>query len=410
MTSIASPPWRRNLFAVTAATFIGFAGFTLVMPFLPLYFLQLGVTDVGQIALYSGLSLGVTPALTALLAPLWGRLADRFGRKIMVERSLLSFVVIMAAMAYVTEAWHVVALRVVQGFFAGYGALALAMAADTAPPGKLASAIGTVQVAQRLGPAVGPVLGGVIAEVVGLRHAFLVAAAFYAAGFVLVLLTYQEPLPEHAATTGEAPPSAAGRTTFRQLARLPHFALLTGVLFVLQFADRSFGPVLPLYIAAHGADTERVALVSGVLFSLTAGFGALGNLLCARWLHRVSARHLLVAGSAVGAAASLVFAATVWIPLLAVASAALGLGLGAAMTTVYTAAGSVVPVAVRGTAFGYLTSAALAGLAISPVVAGLLAGVSIRAVFLLDVLALVGLALVLARVMGRTPAAARRQL
>ena len=106
--------------------------------------------------MWSGLSLGVTPALTALLAPFWGRLADRFGRKIMVERSLVSFVVIMAAMAFVTQPWHVFALRVVQGLFAGYGALTLAMAADSAPKGQMAQAIGTVQTAQRLGPALGP--------------------------------------------------------------------------------------------------------------------------------------------------------------------------------------------------------------------------------------------------------------
>ena len=95
--------WRKNLFAVTAATFIGFTGFTLVMPFLPLYFQQLGVSDVGDIALWSGLSLGVTPAVTALMAPFWGRLADRVGRKIMIERSLASFVIVMAAMAFVTR-------------------------------------------------------------------------------------------------------------------------------------------------------------------------------------------------------------------------------------------------------------------------------------------------------------------
>ena len=98
------------------------------MPFLPLYFQQLGVTDVSEIALWSGLSLGTTPALTALLSPFWGRLADRFGRKIMVERSLVSFVFVMAAMAFVTKAWHVVALRALQGLFAGYGALTLTMA------------------------------------------------------------------------------------------------------------------------------------------------------------------------------------------------------------------------------------------------------------------------------------------
>src|SRR5688500_9329753 len=140
--------WRVNLVAVTAASFIGFTGFTLVMPFLPLYFQLLGVADVGEIALWSGLSLGVTPAMTALLAPFWGRLADRFGRKIMVERSLASFVVVMAGMAFVTEAWHVFALRAVQGLFAGYGALALTMATESAPRHRLAHAIGQVQTAQ----------------------------------------------------------------------------------------------------------------------------------------------------------------------------------------------------------------------------------------------------------------------
>ena len=83
-------PWRRNQTAITAATFIGFTGFTLVMPFLPLYFEQLGVRDPGQIAGWSGISLGVTPAVTAVMAPVWARVADRFGRKLMVTRSLAS--------------------------------------------------------------------------------------------------------------------------------------------------------------------------------------------------------------------------------------------------------------------------------------------------------------------------------
>src|SRR5262245_14039705 len=157
--------WRRNLFAVTAASFIGFTGFTLVMPFLPLYLQQLGVTDVGEIALWSGLSLGVTPGVTALMSPLWGRLADRTGRKIMVLRSLASFVLVFTAMAFVTKAWHIFALRALQGLFAGYGAMTLAMAADSAPRDRTAQAIGIVQTAQRLGPALGPVIGGTVAQI-----------------------------------------------------------------------------------------------------------------------------------------------------------------------------------------------------------------------------------------------------
>src|SRR3954463_9083756 len=184
--------YGRNLLAVTAASFIGFMGFTLVMPFLPLYFHLLGVEDVGQVAMWSGLSLGVTPALTALLSPAWGRLADRFGRKIMVERSLASFVVVMSAMAFVTRPWHVFALRAFQGLFAGYGALTLTMAADSAPEGRMAQSIGTVQTAQRLGPALGPVFGGTIAAIVGLRRAFFVTAACYAVAVVLVFFAYDE--------------------------------------------------------------------------------------------------------------------------------------------------------------------------------------------------------------------------
>src|SRR5256885_9980066 len=152
---------------------MGYTGFTLVMPFLPLFIGQLGVTDVGEVAMWTGISLGVTPGLTALLAPAWGRLGDRYGRKIMVERSLVSFVVLFAAMGYVTRVWHVLAVRAVQGLFAGYGSLSVAMAAESAPRDRMPSAIGLVQTAQRIGPGVGPIIGGALAGTVGLRRAFL---------------------------------------------------------------------------------------------------------------------------------------------------------------------------------------------------------------------------------------------
>src|SRR5262245_48519393 len=184
--------WRRNLAVLVAAVFIGFTGFTLVMPFLPIYIQQMGETDVGAIAMWTGVSLGVTPAMTALFAPLWGRLADRFGRKVMVLRSLASFVILMAAMGFARQPWHLFALRLVQGFFAGYGALCLAMAAESAPEGRMAQSIGVVQTAQRLGPALGPVIGGIVAASVGLRTTFLVTAAFYLVAFVLVAAVYVE--------------------------------------------------------------------------------------------------------------------------------------------------------------------------------------------------------------------------
>lgn len=391
------PDWRRNLVAVSAASFIGFTGFTLVMPFLPLYFHQLGVDDVGAVAIWSGLSLGVTPALTAVLSPLWGRLADRFGRKIMIQRSLVSFVVVMAATAYVTAPWQVLALRAVQGLFAGYGALALTMAADSAPPGRLARAIGTVQTAQRLGPALGPAIGGVIAQLVGLRRAFLVAAGFYAVGLVLVQVLYRD-VPRHP-TEDAADATRTGRVSFRSVRAFRNFVLLMGVLFALQLVDRSLGPILPLYVTDIGTPVERAPLVAGLLFSLVAGAGALGNTLCAWLLRRGTARDV-IAGSAAAAAVAMLACAllprlgAVWPAMLV-----FGVAIGAAMTATYTAAGEVIPARVRGTSFGFLTSASLTGLAISPMLSGFLAATSLTAVFVLDAGALVALAFVVRRLM-----------
>jgi DHA1 family multidrug resistance protein-like MFS transporter len=382
--------YGRNLFAVTAASFIGFMGFTLVMPFLPLFFHQLGVEDVGRVAMWSGLSLGVTPAMTALLSPVWGRLADRFGRKIMVERSLVSFVVIMGAMAVVTKPWHVFALRVVQGIFAGYGALSVAMAADSAPEGGMSQAIGTVQTAQRLGPALGPVFGGSIAALVGLRRAFLVAAACYAVALVLVFFMYDERITH--AHEAEAPGGAAS-VTFRNVLAFENFLLMAIVIFGFQFVDRSFGPVLPLFVGALGTPVARVAVLSGILFSIGAGTGALGHHVCATLLRHRTAAHLVVAASVMAAAGCAGYLVAPRMSWLFAATPVFGLAIGFGTTAAYTAAAGVIPPNVRGLGFGLMTTASLVGMATSPIICGLLASAAIRAVFALDAALLVALAL-----------------
>lgn len=377
---------RRNLFAVTAASFIGFMGFTLVMPFLPLYFNLLGVRDVGRVAMWSGLSLGVTPALTAMLSPLWGRLADRFGRKIMIERSLLSFVVVMAATAFVTRAWHVFALRVVQGIFAGYGALTLTMAADSAPEGRMAQSIGIVQTAQRLGPALGPVFGGAIAALVGLRRAFLVASAFYVAAVVIVFFLYDEAAIAHVAPPHPAvrAPHSTETVTFRNVLAFENFIVMAGVIFALQFADRSFGPVLPIYVGQLGTPASRIALVAGILFSIAAGAGALGHHYCAALLKRRTAPQLIMAVSLIAATGAAIYVWAHDIRWLFLATPLFGIAIGAGMTAAYTAAAHVIPAGARGAGFGLLTTASLVGMAVSPVVCGFLGASSIRTVFGLD--------------------------
>ena len=374
-------------------------GFTLVMPFLPLYLEQLGVTDVGEISLWAGVSLGVTPAITALMAPFWGRLGDRYGRKIMIERSLASFVIVMAAMAFVTRPWHVFMLRAIQGLFAGYGALALTMAADSAPKNQTAYAIGFVQSAQRLGPALGPVIGGVVAQAVGLRNAFFVTAAFYAFAFALVIFVFDET----GVVKTPVERQTQERVTFRSVLAFQNFLLLMVVIFAIQFVDRSFGPVLPLFVAALGASPASVTLLSGVLFSIVAASAAVGNNVCARLLKRESPRSVIAGACALaafGISGYLMTSSAWWLVL---PTLPFGLAVGAAMTAAYTAASAVIPAGATGVGFGLLTTASLVGLAVSPIVNGLVGAASLRAVFVVDAVILAALAILVKRLMITTP-------
>ena len=373
---------------------MGFTGFTLVMPFLPLYVRELGVSDVGDIALWTGLSLGVTPAITAVCSPLWGRVADRYGNKLLAQRSLLSFLIVMAAMAYVTQPWHLFALRAIQGFVAGYGVLMLSMAAQSAPRERMAQAIGAVQTAQRIGPAIGPVIGGILAPLFGLRRSFLVSAAVYALAFVILTVLYREQPRRTDHVKGEG-----GRVMFKNILAFENFLLLMFVIFGLQVVDRSFGPVLPLYLGELGYPSARVPLIAGVLFSVLAVSGALGHQLAATLLQRMTARAVIAAATLTGSAALALFAFAMTLWALVPAMAGIGLALGTALTAAFAAAGAVIPPHVHGASFGFLTSASLTGSAVSPVLSGLVGARSIRVVFVAGAVTLALLAIAVRRVM-----------
>jgi sugar phosphate permease len=229
-----------------------------------------------------------------------------------------------------------------------------------------------------------------LAGLVGIRRAFLVTAVFYAMALVLVFIMYDD----HA--IHETPPEDAerGRVTFRNVLAFQNFILMMVVIFALQFVDRSFGPVLPLYIEQLGVSHARVAIGAGILFSIMACTGALGHHICGRLLQRFPARAVIAgAAAAAGAGCALVGATSVlW--MIGVAAAILGIGIGAAMTAAFSAAGRVIPAGAHGAGFGLLSSASLVGMAASPFVAGFLGGTSLRTVFFVNValMAIVALA------------------
>jgi DHA1 family multidrug resistance protein-like MFS transporter len=159
---------------------------------MPLYIRELGVTDPGRIAMWSGLIAAATPAISGVLGPLFGRLADRFGRKLMLIRSLVGFVVIVAVMGLVTSVEQLFLARLIQGLFAGFTPMAMALASVSAPRDKVPVAISIVQSAQLLSVAVGPAAGGYVASHHGIRAAFFVTAGMCAVALVALIFLFQE--------------------------------------------------------------------------------------------------------------------------------------------------------------------------------------------------------------------------
>lgn len=373
----ASPAARRNLLVTVAMVFAVFTGFAFVLPFLPLFVRELGIAEPERAALWAGVLIGVAPLLAGLLAPVWGRLADRYGHKGIAVKALVAYVVILALCAVVTRVEQLLVLRIGIGLFGGIGPLGLAMATAQAPREDTGRAVGLVQAAQILSAAIGPLAGGILADVIGIRRTFLVTAALCALALALLLAFYEERGPsEHT--------KAAAKAGFGAVTALPGVVALLVVLFVVNFIGRSFTPILPLHLALLGLPESRLASATGVLisaYSLAAAASAWGL----GRLSRTRSPHGLLLGTLVGGA--LIVAPMALVPsyeLVLTLAVLLGLVAGGSLTLCYTIGGLMVPDGVRTTAFGFFSGAALFGGALSPTVAGLVAHLALRGIYFVD--------------------------
>jgi DHA1 family multidrug resistance protein-like MFS transporter len=370
--------WQRNVWALSLCVFIAFVGFQFFSPFLPLYVRELGVTDPAQIALWSGLLAAVTPAVSGLLAPLFGRLADRFGRKLMLIRSLAGFTVIIALMGLVTSVQQLFVMRFLQGLVAGFTPMAIAIASVSAPRDKVSVAIGRVQAAQLLSTAVGPMAGGLVASHLGLRPAFYVTSGLCAIALVALIMLFRESRPlEPAETRVRRRP-----TPLREFLRYPHFTVVIGLLVVAQFIDRGLSLLIPLQVA-HMPGVEAAA-TSGLIISVAAIGAAVSATAVARLAEGMAVGRLLLVQLLAGGAlcAGMAFANN-WIALL-VLRTLVALCLGGALTLAYSLGGMLVPAETRGAAFGWLAMGVQIGTAASPLVTGALAAVSIPSGFMVN--------------------------
>jgi DHA1 family multidrug resistance protein-like MFS transporter len=373
--------WRRNRLAINIAAALVFSGFTFVMPFLPLYVKELGVRGEAAIATWAGLCLTIAPLLASLLAPAWGRIGDRYGMKLMIERAVLALCVHWALLGFAQNVYHLLALRIALGLVGGFATLSMPLLVSSTPKEHMSQSIGILQTVQMISSAVGPIVGGLLADWIGIRKTCTVSAVMMAVALIMIDRLYKDTEP---VVSSSAAGAAERSISFRQAAAIPSFGVMIAVLFFVNFVERSFAPVIPLYILTLGTSPKNAAKTAGLIISLGLLAEAISALVLGNRMKRGSVRRLLLWRLSAGALACIPMGLVWETGQLAVLRVALGLLAGGCMVMIYTLGSLAIPRETRATSFSFLASASLLGAAAGPVVAGALTHLSIRAIFLFN--------------------------
>ncbi|MDX6022675.1 multidrug efflux MFS transporter MdtG [Scandinavium sp. V105_16] len=255
--------WKRNLTIAWIGCFLTGAAFSLVMPFLPLYVEQLGVTGHSALNMWSGLVFSITFLFSAVASPFWGGLADRKGRKIMLLRSALGMSIVMVLMGLAQDIWQFLVLRAVLGLLGGFVPNANALIATQIPRHKSGWALGTLSTGAVSGALLGPLAGGLLADSYGLRPVFFITASVLFLCFLLTLLLIREQFVPVAKKE-----MLHAKDVFSSL-KSPKLVLCLFVTsMIIQVATGSIAPILTLYVRELAGNVSNIAFISGMIASV----------------------------------------------------------------------------------------------------------------------------------------------
>ncbi|QGZ56952.1 multidrug efflux MFS transporter [Paraburkholderia acidiphila] len=369
--------WRRNLAVCVVGSFTTLVAMTLMLPFLPLYVEELGVRGHAAIVQWSGIAYSATFFTAALVAPVWGRLGDRYGRKPMLVRASLGMAITMSLIGMSRNIWQLVALRLLAGFAGGYSSGSTILVATQTPRHRSAWALGVLSSGIMAGNLIGPLLGGSLPPLIGLRATFWVAGATIFAAFIATCVFVKEaPRPPRVA-------QAAHKGGWSALPdKRPIVAMLvTGMLLML--ANMSIEPIITVYVATLVHDPARVTFVAGLAMSAA----ALGSIVAASRLGRMADRvgHAKVIVGALAVSAVLLvpqaFVTAGW--QLVALRFLMGVSLAALLPCIATVIRHNAPDHAAGSVLGYSVSAQFAGQVLGPLIGGFVGGhLGMRAVFL----------------------------
>ncbi|OIP91118.1 MAG: MFS transporter [Syntrophobacteraceae bacterium CG2_30_61_12] len=291
MAKSAHSTWQRTLRIMFVAQLITAVGFSVMFPFLPLYVKDLGSSTGLSLDLLAGLVFSSQAFTMMLASPVWGTLADRYGRKLMVERAMFGGALVLLAMAFVRTAEELVLLRALQGLVTGTIGAANALVAATVPRERTGYAMGLLQVALGAGVALGPLLGGVVADRYGYRTAFyLTSVLLLVAGFMVLFGVKEAARPVRAETSATA--SVARR--WRSILAAPGVMVTYLLRFVNQSGRVMFLPVLPLFIEQLMADAAVTNTFTGLVIGVAAASTTVSAVFLGRLGDRIGHAHILL--------------------------------------------------------------------------------------------------------------------
>lgn len=255
--------WRRNLLISWVGCFFTGASFSLVMPFIPLYIEQLG-TPKNQIELFSGLAISVTALASAIVAPIWGNLADRKGRRLMMIRAAVGMTFTMGSLAFVPNVYWLLFMRFMTGILSGYIPNATALIASQAPREKSGWALGTLATGSIAGNLIGPSMGGALAQWFGMENVFIITGSVLLITTILTIVLVKEDF-----TPIKKTEMASIKDIFAQM---ENFQVLIGLFItslILQIGITSISPILTLYIRDLSGNSSNVLFISGLIVSIS---------------------------------------------------------------------------------------------------------------------------------------------
>jgi DHA1 family multidrug resistance protein-like MFS transporter len=257
-------PWKKNLWVLWVSVLLCSSSLTMSVPFLPLYLLELGV-DKESINLWAGIVHSSAYLVGAIMAPFWGGLADKYGKRQSVIRAGIGIAIIYGCISLVQNQWQLIGLRLLHGFVSGFVPASMAIVASTAPQKEMSWSLGMLQSAGLSGAILGPLFGGVLSEWFGLRTSFVVSSAIIFTATLAVIFWVDEGT---SARETQAKAKTSILQTWREAATNRNLMYLLLLLFTYQLAVNMIQPLLTLHIAGLQGKMEGAVLASGIVFSI----------------------------------------------------------------------------------------------------------------------------------------------